>query len=52
MFEYYYSDYLSALRVVTPTYYLVKENKKKGILEKIPLSYKDCSEVTFKGQKI
>ena len=52
MFEYYYSDDLSALEVVTPTYNLVTENKKKGVLEKKPLSFKDCAEVTFKGEEI
>lgn len=52
MFEYYYSDDLSALSVVTPTYNLVTENKKKGILEKEPLTFKDCADVTFRGEKI
>lgn len=49
MFEYYFSEDLSALRVVTPQYNLVTENKKKGIRKEKPLGFKDCSEVKFRG---
>lgn len=52
MFGYYLIEARKALKIITPTYYLVTENPKKGLFSKTPLSYVDCSEVRFKGEKI
>jgi hypothetical protein len=53
MFEYYIpEDYGSAFKYLTPSYNLVTENPRKKTNTKVPLAYKDCSEVTFRGEKI
>jgi hypothetical protein len=52
MFEYFSPETYGALKVITPFYNLVTDNPRKKTKTKVPLAYKDCSEVTFRGEKI
>lgn len=49
---YYLPEPFNPFRTITPSYYLVAENTKKGVSTETPLSYFNCSGQTFSGVKI